>query len=200
VTGTCQWDAPLNEDLSVEWHTIATSITDTMTLSLPHKETALIPPPENTSTVLHVFADASLKAYGAVVYIQQNNQPASFVMLRSRAAPPKQITLPRLELMEAVHAVRLSDFVRTSLCIDCTWSDSQIVLYWIASKKKLKPFVDHRVSEIRSTSTKWKYCPSADNLADLLTRGVSAQQLSSALWQQGLSWLQLQDQWPTWDP
>jgi len=174
-----------------------------MTFSLPRKYTTLIPPPENATTVLHVFADASLKAYGAAAYLQQGNQLASLVTSKSRAAPLKQLTLPKLELMAAVLAAKLSEFVRASLCIDCAlylWSDSQIVLYWIASQKKLKPFVDHRVSEIRSISTNWKYCPTADNPADLLTRGVGVQHLSSALWQQGPSWLQLPAQWPTWDP
>ncbi|XP_065891652.1 uncharacterized protein [Dysidea avara] len=198
------WDAPLYTPLNMEWHTIAGNITDAMTFSLPRKYAASIPPPENTTTVLHVFADVSLKAYGAAAYIQQNNQPASFVMSKSRAVPLKQITLPKLELMAAVLAARLSEFVRTSLSIDCVlylWSDSQIILYWITSQKKLKPFVDHKVSEIRSISTNWKYCPSADNPADLLTRGISTQQLASAaLWQQGPSWLLLQDQWPTWNP
>jgi len=92
--------------------------------------------------------------------------------------------------MAAVLATRWSEFVRISLCIDCAlylWWDSQIVLYWIASQKKLKPFVHHRVGEIRSISTNWKYCLSADNPADLLTRGVTAQHLSSALWERGPS-------------
>ena len=71
------------------------------------------------------------------------------------------------------------------------------VLYWKASQKKLKPFFDHRVQEIQLISTNWRYCPSADNPAD---QGVSVEQLSSALWQHGPSWLQLEDRWPTWDP
>jgi len=90
------WGAPLNTELSTKWHTIAASITDAMTFSLSRKYTALIPQPESTTTTLHVFADASLKAYGAVAYIQQNNHHASFVMSKSRAAPLKQITLPKL--------------------------------------------------------------------------------------------------------
>jgi len=104
--------------------------------------------------------------------------------------------------MAAVLAARLSELIRISLCIDCVlylWSDSQIVLYWIASQKKLKPFVHHQVGEIRLISTNWKHCPSADNPADLLTRGVSAQQSSSALWERCPSWLQFPAQWPTWD-
>jgi len=48
--------------------------------------------------------------------------------------------------------------------------------------EEAEAIVDHRVQEIRLISTNWKYCPSADNTADLLTRGVSAEQLSSAFW------------------
>ena len=145
------WDTPLNAHLSAEWQTIGANITEATTFQFPRKYTASIPPPENTSTNLHIFADASPKAYGAAAYIQQDQQSASLVMSKSRAAPLKQISLPKLELMAAVLAARLSDFIRTSLNIDCTlylWSDSQIVLHWIASQKKLKPFVNHRVSEI----------------------------------------------------
>ena len=170
-----EWDMPLKADLSTEWHTIAANITDVTTFLLPRKYTSSTPPSENAVTNLHVFADASLKAYGAVAYLQQDQKPASLVISKSRAAPLKQITLPKLELMAAVLAARLSDFVRTSLNIDCTLylcSDSQIVLHWIASQKKLKPFVDHRVREIRLVSSCWQYCPSADNPADLLTRGI----------------------------
>jgi len=99
--------------------------------------------------------------------------------------------------MAAVLAARLNNFIRTALTIDCQlylWSDSQIVLYWIASQKKLKPLVEHRVHEIQSISSCWQHCPSADNPADLLTRGVRAQQLASGtIWQHGPSWLKFRD-------
>ena len=141
----------LKADLFTEWYIIANNITDATIFLFPRKYTASSPPSENAVTNLHVFADTSLKAYGAVAYLQQDWQPASLVITESRAAPLKQITLLKLELMAAVFAARLSDFVRTSLNIDCAlylWSNSQIVLYWITSHKKLKPFVNHRVSEI----------------------------------------------------
>ena len=115
-----EWDSPLNTELSTEWQTIAVNITDAVTLPLSRKYTACISPSEVTSIVFHVLADASLKAYGAAAYIQQGNQPASFVMSKSRAAPLKPITLPKLELMAAVLAARLSNFMRKSLSIDCT--------------------------------------------------------------------------------
>ena len=103
--------------------------------------------------------------------------------------------------MAAVLAVRLCVFITTSLSINCFefWTDSQIVLFWITSNKKLKPFVNNRVSEIRSVSTSWRYFPPADNPADLLTRGVMYKQLQSAIqWKHGPTWLISPSQWPTW--
>ena len=49
------------------------------------------------------------------------------------------------------------------------WSDSQIVLHWLNSDKKLKQFVSNRVMEITNVCPAqwWNYCPSADNPADL---------------------------------
>ena len=195
------WDTILSDDLRTRWKVIADAITGVTTLSFPRKYTTSLFTPH---TFLHVFADASLKAYGAVAYIQQDQGSPSLVMSKSRAAPLKQLTLPRLELKAAVLAAKLSSFVKTSLNIDCAvqlWSDSQIILHWIASHKQLQPFVNRRVEDIRAISSCWKYCPSADNPADLLTRGITAEQLkSSDLWIHGPTWLPIQPAWPTWDP
>ena len=123
-------------------------------------------------------------------------------MSKSRAAPLKTLSMPKLELMAAVLAARLCVFITTFLNINCSvqlWTDSQIVLLWIASTRKLKPFVANRVSEIRSVSTSWRYCPSANNPADLLTRGLTYEQLQSSVqWKHGLLWLISPSQWPTW--
>ena len=67
--------------------------------------------------------------------------------------------------------------------------------------KDVKTIYSHRVNEIRSISTCWKYCPSADNPADLLTRGITFQQMdSSTNWKHGPSWITSQNLWPSWDP
>ena len=118
--------------------------------------------------------------------------------------PLKQHSLPRLELMAAVIAARLGTFVVESLNLRTStycWSDSQIVLCWLKSKKKLKPFIEHRVTEIQASSSPWQYFPTACNPADLLTRGLTAQQLAdSTLWRHGPSWLLSPSEWPIWTP
>ena len=136
------------------------------------------------TATLHIFADASPQAYGAVAYLVQGTQ-STILMSKARAAPLKQHTLPRLELMAAVLGARLYVFISTSINITDTffWSDSQIVLSWITSKKTLKPFVSDHINEIRSVSTEWRY-------ADLLTRGISFDQFnSSTQWRHGPTWL-----------
>jgi len=78
--------------------------------------------------------------------------------------------------MAAVTAAWLVKFVIDSLELANrpihVWIDSQIALYWIYSSKKLPELVAHRASEINHLlpSISWKYCPSSDNSADLLTR------------------------------
>lgn len=155
----------------------------------------------STELKLHIFADASPRAYGAVAYLQQGTQSAILIS-KSRAAPLKQHSLPRLELMAAVLGTRLYNFISKSINIDTNvyfWSNSQIVLSWITSKKTLKPFVHNHVREIRSISTSWRYCPSPDNPTDLLTRGITFQQLNSSIqWRHGPTWLNSPSKWPVW--
>ena len=199
-----EWDATLDPSLCIQWITIAANIAQATSLSFSRKYNIVFPVPQGVSTNLHIFVDASLKVYGAVAYIQQGQAPASIPMSKTRAAPLKQLSLPKLELNAAVLAAMLGHFIMKSLTINLTihlWSDSQIILYWIASQKTLKPYVNHRVAEIHSISKNWQYCPSTDNPADFITRGITFQQLSSStVWLHGLSWLPSSTSWPTWDP
>ena len=155
-----------------------------------------------------MFIDASTKAYGAVVYICKNNR-ISLVLSKSRVAPIKSITLPKLELVPAVTATRLAQFVISSMnlqrydppCNVHLWTDSQIVLYGY-----IKTTIPNHLLLIREivksfSADIWSYTPSSDNTGDLLTRGISTQQLiSSQLWLQGPQWLASKSEWPQWKP
>ena len=193
-----EWDAELSADLCKTWEEISNNVIQAAEMCFPRQCVKILPTPD---TILHIFADASPKAYGAAAYFQQGSI-SSLTMSKSRAAPLKTLSMPKLELMAAVLAARLCVFITTSLNINCSvqlWTDSQIVLYWITSKRKLKPFVANRVNEIQSVSTSWWYCPSTDNPADLLTRGLTCNQShSSVQWKHGPVWLISPSQWPTW--
>ena len=197
-----RWNEPLNSTLTSEWHCITGNLTQTPQYHIPHWYLKSI----NTEQLtLHVFVDASMKAYGAVAYICDDTH-SSFAIAKARVAPLKNHTLPRLELMAAVTGSRLCKFVISSLdrfqFKITMWSDSQIVLCWISNKKKLPPFVANRVNEIHDlvpTAT-WMYCPTQDNPGDLVTRGISFDSLrDSWLWQYGPTWLTCKSQWPKWE-
>lgn len=107
------------------------------------------------------FADASEKAFGTCAYIRQKKQDDTiqvrFVAARSRVAPLKQLTMPRLELQAAVIASRLAKSIQEESLIlfeDVKFfTDSAIVLAWIKSPSRgFKPFVSARVGEIQSNT------------------------------------------------
>ena len=85
------------------------------------------------------LGDASHLSYGAVVYLRARSHDGkymvSFCIAKTRVAPVKEVTLPRLELLGALLAARLSDYVRTCLKIPevrtTCYSDSTTVLHWI---------------------------------------------------------------------
>jgi len=157
---------------------------------------------------IYVFADASSKAYGAVAYLHRGSE-ISLAMSKSRVAPLKSLTLPRLELMAAVSASRVAKFVQSSLSPSNTpipvhlWTDSQIVLHWLQNGSHAQPFVNQRINEIiqQFPADTWSFTPSEDNPADLLTRGISTTQLRACkLWTHGPDWLPDATNWPKWTP
>ncbi|XP_052799095.1 uncharacterized protein LOC128230691 [Mya arenaria] len=200
------WDSPLPHELQQKWQEIARDMNSASSSSF-NRCLFNFEADDNVNaadeTILHVLSDASMTSYGATVYICRVNQSA-LVMAKSRVAPLKKLTLPRLELMAAVIGARLGRHVQQQLNISKMelWSDSQITLHWLQSMKSLPRFVRNRVEEIHQLTDirKWRYCPTKENPADLLTRGISAVQFSdNTLWFKGPQWIDETDKWPTWD-
>ena len=69
--------------------------------------------------IVITFVDASLKAYGAVVYMhcEYDDTTASCTLISSKTkvAPMKPISVPRLELMAAVLGLRLTQHIVSTL-------------------------------------------------------------------------------------
>ncbi|XP_071573556.1 uncharacterized protein [Temnothorax nylanderi] len=155
---------------------------------------------------IHGFADASEKAYGACIYIRitnpQGQHSTQLLCSKSRVAPLKTITLPRLELSAAALLAQLADKVSNAVRLEiedvCYWTDSEIVLHWIkAINKRWSVFVANRVGEIHRLSrpTKWYHVSTEFNPADYVSRGALPTSLSNAkLWWSGPSWLQHESQ------
>ena len=154
---------------------------------------------------LHGFGDASPKADGAAVYIRiadkQGHVSSQLVISKSRVGPIKKVSLPRLELLAAVVNARLLKFVVDTLPMEVTsvvcWTDSMVALHWVKGQSsRWKPFVANRVAEIQSTWDPecWRYCASKENPADLLTRGLSCDDMiANILWWNGPRWLSSSD-------
>ena len=196
------WNEPMTPELTTQWHDIATNLKQTSTYMIPRLYLQFN---SSDQLVLHVFVYASMKAYGTAAYLCHGHQ-SSLIMAKARVTPVKGHTLPRLELMAACIGARLCKFVLTSLnhlhFRVVMWSDSQIVLHWLSSKKKLQPSVANRVQEIHELypETTWKYCPTQDNPADLVTRGISLNYLIDFhLWKFGPPWLSEESHWPKWE-
>jgi len=118
---------------------------------------------DNAKYELQGFCDSSEAAYAAVLYLRvvaSNNTAKCFLLMgKSKVAPSKRITIPRLELCGAWLLARLLHFVRQNLTrINIkevtAWSDSTVALAWIKSQTaQLKTFVANRVVQIQQTTT-----------------------------------------------
>ncbi|XP_037930364.1 uncharacterized protein LOC119665129, partial [Teleopsis dalmanni] len=158
---------------------------------------------------LHAFCDASEKAYGAAVYIRtvQKDKTIKLNLLcsRSRVAPIKSQTIPRLELCAALLAAELMARVKLDLGYQDKatyfWTDSQIVLSWINNHPgKLPVYVAHRIVKILRLTIpeQWRHVPSKQNPADILSRGLKPREFSSCyMWLYGPLFLyQPKPLWP----
>ncbi|XP_053699051.1 uncharacterized protein LOC128746023 [Sabethes cyaneus] len=157
---------------------------------------------ETGDVQLHCLADASDVAYGACVYVRSDmgygRIKVELLTSKSRVAPLKKRSIPRLELCAAKLAAQLVAKVGTALEIRVEsiwcWSDSTVVLFWLRSPSPTwKTFVSNRVAEIQilTHGSKWRHVPGAENPADLVSRGMTVQQIiKSELWRHGPEWLQ----------
>ena len=146
---------------------------------------------EVIASELHGFCGASAKAYGAVVFLRIVTTCVSylrFVSSKTRLAPLLEQTILRLELVSAVVLSRLIHSIKEALSSEMKidklmcWTDSKIAWYWLVqSQKEWKPFVLHRVDEIRKLVPEdcWNHCPGADNPADLFSRGIECRELET---------------------
>ncbi|GBL99651.1 hypothetical protein AVEN_68896-1 [Araneus ventricosus] len=168
---------PLKEN--TEWQSFLNSLKFLNLINVPR----WILSEQSISVELHGFADASELAYGAVIYVKSINSyggsEVKLLISKSRVAPLKFVTIPRLELCAAVLLSKLMRRVLRALKLEVSktyfWTDSTIVLSWLEKEcKELKTFVANRISIIRilTVAEQWNHVPSKLNPADLISRGM----------------------------
>ena len=145
---------------------------------------------------------------GAVVYArtvyENGNVDVKLMASKTRVAPLKKQTIPRLELIGATLLANLVSSLLNALEWNADevfyWVDSMTTLQWIRNDRVWKQFVQHRVNEIKGLSSvqAWRFCPGSLNPADLPSRGISAKELSNTpLWFTGPEFLtKEEDEWP----
>ncbi|XP_011858993.1 PREDICTED: uncharacterized protein LOC105556505 [Vollenhovia emeryi] len=200
----CEWDTVLPVEIRLRWQEYCDSLADLPLISISRW---LGHSPE-VSCQIHGFADASSRAYAAVVYLRLDSGSEPRVCLlaaKTKVAPVKTISIPKLELCGASLLVKLISHLRTAKFLAdvpvYAWSDSQIVLAWLRKHPSCwKTFTANRVSYIQTElpSASWAHVSTKENPVDLATRGSLPSALaSSALWWHGPSWLtRSSDRWP----
>lgn len=197
------WDDTPSQKLMSEW----LQFSDSLAIMEPIHISRNIP---NTDSALAVqligFADASsTTAYGCCIYLRvvELTGKAKLYLLcsRSRINPSaKPLTIPRLELNACLMLAQLMAKVKDTISKKITvndvylFSDSQIALAWLNTEPtKLKAYVSNRVKMVQSLTSRWHwlYVSTQNNPADIISRGVQPQALSScSMWWSGPEFLQ----------
>lgn len=169
------WDVPVAENLARKWREWRNLMAAT-DVAIPR---CAVWNRENDAT-LHVFSDASELACCAVAYRVErcgSDSKVSFIAAKTKVAPLRPLSIPRLELQAAVMAARLAATIRRESAASykrvCYWTDSTTVLCWLRTDpRRYSVFVANRLGELDELTNKedWRWTPTAENPADIGTR------------------------------
>lgn len=172
------WDEELSQELKEEWKKIKSTLARCAKIRVPRWIGFT---EEKQHVSLHGFCDASAQMYAAACYLRtvhtDKTVQVQLITAKTRVAPLKSLTIPRLELCSALLLANLLNTTNQELGIPnleiCAWTDSAVTLAWISTPPyKLKTFVSSRVFQIQEKmpAEKWRYIKTTENPADYATR------------------------------
>ena len=151
-----QWDEQIDERSAYEWLKWKNNLLTLENVTVPRcykpKDFG-----KNITYSLHHFSDASESGYGQTSYLRMENENGdihcSLIFGKSRMAPVKYVSIPRLEFTAATLSVKISKMLKEELDIHTTsesfWTDSQVVLSYINNEsQRIKVFVANLVQFI----------------------------------------------------
>ena len=201
------WDDPLPESQRVLWDRWLSDLHELMKYKIPR---CILTNEFFTSECsVHIFCDGSEIGYGAVAYARfenaNRNVHCSIVYAKSRLAPIKKTTIPRMELTAAKLAVTMKGVLDKELDMNVSnyvfWTDSTTVLKYLNNtQKRFHRFVANRLTFIheRSSTDQWQYAPSKENPADHASRGLGIDRFVKTIeWKNGPDFLwRSSSHWP----
>lgn len=172
------WDDPVPDDVRKRFVKILDQMKDMMSLRFPR----CVIPQDVCDLELLVFGDGSKQAFCTLAYVRfktgENEYKCFLISGKTRVAPLRKISVPRIELLGALASVRIAEKIENGCRLNFTkryfFTDSSAVLGMINGEcGAFNEFVGTRVSEIKSKSNpaeEWLWLPGNDNLADMGTR------------------------------
>ncbi|XP_055633808.1 uncharacterized protein LOC129774135 [Toxorhynchites rutilus septentrionalis] len=181
------WDEPIPKELCERWTQWTAEFKYLDQISIPRCYFPQRSVKDISSLQLLIFVDAGEDAYACVAYLRaefSEKIQCAIIGGKTKVAPLKTLSIPRLELMAAVIVI----YIRT-------------VLAWInANHCSYRQFVACRIGEMLSKSKveEWRWVPSRENVADEALKWGRGPCLStSGRWFTGPEYLLLpEEQWP----
>ncbi|XP_054272911.1 uncharacterized protein LOC128993174 [Macrosteles quadrilineatus] len=202
------WDEEIPFHLKSVWEEFIKQLRNLSDLTIPR----LVVPNKPLSYQLVGFSDASAQGYCATLYLRvvsEDQISTHLLVAKTKLAPIKTVSIPRLELCGAHLLARLHSSVSKMFSLNTAikfedpvfFTDASIVLSWLHMPLyKLKVFISNRVSQITELTSLscWRHVRTSENPSDCGSRGLSVDKLkNNSLWWHGPQWLcQHAEEWP----
>ena len=206
------WDEIVGQEICKEWSNLSKDLQALGSIEFPRLSLR-----DDLPMDIFIFCDASKLSYGFVAYAVQQGE-SNFIFAKPKVAPIKGRSLPQLELLGAVVGSQclltlLEVFKHVNIKSVYIHLDAQIVLSWLLSPTKTKNlYTSNRIKDVKKNvndakekygvEISFRYVPTGDNPADMLSRGISFDKFLEEMefWIHGPEWIRgVNVCWPSSD-